>query len=55
MTSPTTAGQPVAWMVEFQNGVIELWLASEINGVPAFGEIVTPLYEHPPTTPRVSP
>lgn len=33
----------IAWHVEFENGAIELWPASEINGEPSFGRWVTPL------------
>lgn len=33
----------IAWHVEFENGEIELWPASEINGEPSFGRWVTPL------------
>lgn len=47
MTSSTADGQgwtQVAWMVEFENGDVELWSCSDIDGTPAFGETVTPLY-----------
>ena len=33
----------IAWQVEFENGVIELWPASDITGEPSFGRWVTPL------------
>lgn len=33
--------KPLAYLVEFENGAQELWPASD--GVPAFGETVTPL------------
>lgn len=43
-SQPSTAGQDViAWQVEFENGSVELWLAKDIDGVPAFGRWVTPL------------
>ncbi|HHM6046611.1 TPA: hypothetical protein ACRMOD_000341 [Pseudomonas aeruginosa] len=36
--------KPIAWLVEFENGDRELWLASEFDGEPAFGRWITPLY-----------
>lgn len=47
--NPPEGWTQVAWMVEFENGAVELWLCSDINGTPAFGETVTPLYA-PPTS-----
>jgi hypothetical protein len=38
------AEQPViAWQVEFEDGSVELWLAKDIDGEPAFGRWITPL------------
>ncbi|EIU7111460.1 hypothetical protein A9P19_004287 [Pseudomonas aeruginosa] len=36
--------KPIAWLVEFESGDRELWLASELDGEPAFGRWITPLY-----------
>ncbi|HCD9060323.1 MULTISPECIES: hypothetical protein [Pseudomonas] len=36
--------EPIAWLVEFESGDVELWLASEFDGHPAFGRWITPLY-----------
>ncbi|MGE1316209.1 hypothetical protein [Pseudomonas aeruginosa] len=36
--------KPIAWLVEFESGDRELWLASEFDGEPAFGRWITPLY-----------
>jgi len=33
----------IGWQVEFEDGSVELWKASDINGVPSFGRWVTPL------------
>lgn len=33
----------MGWQVEFEDGSVELWKASGINGEPAFGRWVTPL------------
>ncbi len=49
MSSPSQ-WQQVAWMVEFENGAVELWLCSEIDGTPSFGDTVTPLYAMEQTT-----
>lgn len=41
---PATSEQKiVAWHVEFENGAVELWPASDINGEPSFGRWITPL------------
>ncbi|MBX8557092.1 hypothetical protein K5D56_21745 [Pseudomonas cichorii] len=33
----------IGWQVEFEDGSVELWKASDINGEPSFGRFVTPL------------
>lgn len=33
----------IGWRVEFEDGSVELWNASDINGEPSFGRWVTPL------------
>lgn len=33
----------IGWQVEFENGAVELWKASDFDGAPAFGRWVTPL------------
>lgn len=37
--------KPIAWLVEFECGGRELWLAEEFfDGGPSFGRWITPLY-----------
>ncbi|MCK9759865.1 hypothetical protein LT708_25065 [Pseudomonas syringae pv. syringae] len=33
----------IGWEVEFEDGSVELWKASDINGEPSFGRFVTPM------------
>lgn len=39
----------IAWQVEFEDGSVELWRATDIDGAPAFGRWVTPLIAGGPT------
>ncbi|MCU9528068.1 hypothetical protein [Pseudomonas mosselii] len=39
----------IGWRVEFEDGAVELWNASDIDGEPSFGRWVTPLIAGGPT------